>query len=91
VSPAGINTCWASSGRNERISPLSRLMGVEIERVQLGERGLTNLPRSRRPVRTRIMLSGELLSLIASRRPPTIAIARNEDADDDGQPAPTVH
>src|SRR6266481_8828768 len=75
VSPAGINTCSVSSGDTSGLPTSSRLMAGRNLSASNWSRVMNELASEAAPRPIRIMLSGELLSLIAESRPPTIAIA----------------
>src|SRR3989449_997165 len=75
VSPAGINTCSASSGDTRGFPASSRLMAGRNLRASSWSSVMNELASESAPGPIRIMVSGELLSLIAESRPPTIAIA----------------
>src|SRR6266478_4317830 len=75
VSPAGINTCSASSGETRGFPASSRLMADKNLSASNWSSVINELASESAPLLIRIMLSGELVSLIAESRPPTIAIA----------------
>ncbi len=75
VSPAGINTCSASSGETSGCPASSRLMAGRNLSASNWSSVMNELASESVPRPMRIMLSGELLSSIAESRPPTIAIA----------------
>src|SRR6266403_1608793 len=74
VSPAGINTCSVSSGETSGFPAPSRLMAGRNLSASNWSSVINELVSESAPRPIRIMLSGELLSLIAESRPPTIAI-----------------
>src|SRR5207249_6178985 len=75
VSPAGINTCSVNSGETSGFPAPSRLMAGKNLSASNWSSVMNELASESAPGPMRIMLSGELLSLIAESRPPTIAIA----------------
>src|SRR5262249_14922023 len=75
VSPAGINTCSASFGGTGGFPPPAGLMAGRNLSASSWSSVMNELASESAPRPIRIMLSGELLSLIAESRPPTIAIA----------------
>src|SRR6476660_4752527 len=75
VSPAGINICSASSGETIGLPAPSRLMAGRNLSASNWSSVMNELASESAPRPIRIMLSGELLSLIAESRPPTIDIA----------------
>src|SRR2546428_826773 len=75
VSPAGINTTSASSGDTSGLPASSRLMAGRNLSASNWASVINELASESALRPRRIMLSGELLSLIAESRPPTIAMA----------------
>src|SRR5258708_11631904 len=75
VSRGGLNTCSASSGETSGSPASSRLMAGRNLRASNWSSVINELASESAARPIRIMLSGELLSLIAESRPPTIAIA----------------
>src|SRR5712691_7756732 len=75
VSPAGINTCSVNSGETSGFPTPSRLTAGRNLRASNWSSVINELASESAARPIRIMLSGELLSLIAESRPPTIAIA----------------
>src|SRR4029434_10720502 len=75
VSPAGINTCSASSGETSGFPASSRLMAGRNLSASNWASVINELASESAARPIRIMLSGDLLSLIAESRPPTIAMA----------------
>src|SRR5213594_2937266 len=75
VSPAGINTCSVNSGETSGFPTPSRLTAGKHLSASNWSSVMNELASESAPRPIRIMLSGELLSLIAESRPPTIAIA----------------
>src|SRR5689334_10143441 len=75
VSPAGINTCSVSSGETSGFPAPSRLMAGRNLSASNWSSVMNELASESAPRPMRIMVSVELLSLIAESRPPTIAIA----------------
>src|SRR5262252_1065848 len=75
VSPAGINTCSASSGETSGLPTPSRLMAGRNLSASNWSSVINELASESALRPRRIMLSGALLSLIAESRPPTIAMA----------------
>src|SRR5262249_53597505 len=75
VSPAGIKTCSASSGDTSGLPTPSRLMAGRNLSASNWASVINELASESAPRPRRIMVSGELLSLIAESRPPTIAMA----------------
>src|SRR5206468_5799942 len=75
VSPAGTNTTSASSGETSGFPASSRLMAGRNLSASNWSSVINELASESAARPIRIMLSGELLSLIAESRPPTIAMA----------------
>src|SRR5262249_51712835 len=75
VSPAGINICSVSSGETSGFPTPSRLIAGKNLSASNWSSVMNELASESAARPIRIMLSGELLSLIAESRPPTIAIA----------------
>src|SRR5260370_196587 len=73
VSPAGINTCSVNSGETSGFPTPSRLMAGKNLSASNWSSVMNELASEPPPLPIRIMLSDELLSLIADPRPPPIA------------------